>query len=117
MRPRKADGEISATYIGAVIRTAPTPKPPSKRATISVAKFSDSAASSAEAANMQVARRSRVRRPKRSASGPEMKMDTVEATAIDVTAQPTSKELRENSVSMKPTAPVNREPSKPMRKP
>ena len=117
MRPRHAEGEISAMYIGAVISTAPTPNPLSSRATISVAKFSDSAASSAETANTQVARRSTVRRPKRSASGPEMKMDTVDATAIDVTAQPSSKEFKANSASMKPTAPVNSEPSKPMRKP
>ena len=50
MRPRHAEGEISAMYIGAVISTAPTPKPLSKRATISVAKFSESAANSAETA-------------------------------------------------------------------
>ena len=48
MRPRHADGEISAMYMGAVTSTAPTPKPLSSRATISVAKFSDSAASSAD---------------------------------------------------------------------
>ncbi len=63
MRPRHADGEISAMYMGAVTSTAPTPKPLSRRATISVAKFSDSAASSAEAANTQVASSSTVRRP------------------------------------------------------
>ena len=117
MRPRHAGGEISAMYIGAVMNTAPTPKPLSSRATISVAKFSESAASSADTANTHVASRSTVRRPKRSASGPEMKMDTVEATAIDVTAQPSSNSFNANSVSMKPTAPVNSEPSKPMRKP
>ena len=66
---------------------------------------------------MQVASRSTVRRPNRSASGPEMKMDTVEATAIEVTAQPSSNAFKPNSASMKPTAPVNSEPSKPMRKP
>ena len=104
-------------YMGAVTSTAPTPKPLSRRATISVAKFSESAASRADAANTHVARRSTVRLPKRSASGPETKIDTVEATAIEVTAQPSSNLFNENSVSMKPTAPVNNDPSNPMRKP
>src|SRR5690349_7269104 len=93
MRPRHADGEISAIYIGAVMSTAPTPKPLSSRATISVAKFSDNAASSEETMKTQVATRSIVRRPNRSASGPDTKMATVAATAIDVTAQPTSNAL------------------------
>src|SRR5687767_11605984 len=91
IRPRHAEGEISAMYMGAVMSTAPTPKPPSRRATINVAKFSDNAASSADAANMQVASRNTVRRPNWSARGPETKIEIVDATAIDVTAHPSSK--------------------------
>src|SRR6187399_1912448 len=111
MRPRHADGEISAMYMGAVMNTAPTPKPLRSLATINVAKFSDNAASVDATMNMQVARRNIVRRPKRSASGPVTKMATLAAIAIEVTAQPTSNALSAKCAWMNPTAPVNSDPS------
>jgi hypothetical protein len=117
MRPRTAAGAISAMYIGAATNTAPTPSPLSRRARINAGKLGAAAATAADTANTIAAARKTVRRPKRSASGPATTIASVAVSVCDVTAHPISKLESANFDSMKITAPVNSDPSKPTRKP
>jgi hypothetical protein len=77
----------------------------------------EAAATAAEAANTTVAARTTVRRPKRSARGPAMNIDAVAASVCEPTSHPSWNSLRSKVVVTKFTAPVNSDPSKPMRKP
>src|SRR3954465_9807611 len=61
--------------------------------------------------------RSTVRRPTRSASGPARKMAIVALNVCEDTVQPSCKSLSANCALTNSTAPVNSDPSKPMRKP
>src|SRR5689334_18332264 len=71
----------------------------------------------AEAANTMAAARSTVRRPMRSAIGPARKMDSVALRVCEDTVHPSCRSLSANLPFTKTTAPVNSEPSKPIRKP
>ncbi len=115
--PRTAAGAISAMYIGAMIRAAPTPRPPIRREITSVAKFGANADIRAETANSTAASRSTGRRPSRSLKGPEHIIANEAVSVSEATAQPSSIWLRENSGLMKETTPEITEASKPIRNP
>ena len=104
-------------YIGATISAAPTPNPPSIRATTREMKFGATAEANAETANNAAAILRTGLRPSRSLSGPETIIATVAVRVSDATAQPSSIRVRLNSGPINDTTPEMTDASNPMRKP
>ena len=103
--------------MGAMIREAPTPSPPSILAVTNIQKFAAKAEATAETANNRAASLSTGFLPRRSLNGPAPNMATVDAKVRDETDQPNCKLLSANSTSTKLTTPEITDVSKPIRKP
>ena len=117
MRPRRCAGASSAMYIGAMMSAAPTPRPPTSRATTSVRKSGATAEAMADSANSTAAIFSTGSRPIRSLSGPDTIIASVAVSVSEATAQPSWIFESCSSVSMKGTTPEMTETSNPIRKP
>lgn len=110
-------GDISAMYIGARIKDAPTPNPPIIRAITRVKNVGAKAEASAEMAYRIAATRNTDLLPNRSLSGPDIIIAKVAVSVKEATDHPSSSFVSPNSGSMNLTTPEMTEASKPMSKP
>ena len=110
-------GEISAIYIGAKIREAPTPKPPIILAITSVIKSGANAEKSAETAYKRADIDNMRLLPYTLLKGPATNIAKVAVNVRELTAQPNSILVKPNSGSKNLTTPDMTEASKPIKKP
>ena len=115
--PRIAGGAISAMYIGANIKEAPTPNPPIILAITKVKNVGAKAEAKADMAYKIAAYRNTVLLPIASLSGPANIIARVAVSVSEATDQPNSNLVSPNSGSMNFTTPEITEASKPMSKP
>ena len=104
-------------YIGAKINEAPTPNPPTIRATTKNQKLVANAEPTAEMAYKMAAYLKTVLLPIRSLRGPAVIMAKVAVRVNDATDQPNSSLVKSNSGSINRTTPDMTEASNPIKSP